>query len=345
MANSQAPAVGIIANPAAGKDIRRLVAQGRFVTNQEKVNILRRVLAGIESVGVERVVFMPDMSGLGHGSLDGSAKSLSVEFVDILVTNKENDSTRAAEKMRVDGVGCLVTLGGDGTNRAVAKGAGDIPIIPISTGTNNVFPQMMEGTVAGIAAGVVASGAVDVDAVTRRSTVLEVSVDGTVRDIALVDVAVSTHQFIGARALWDIDTITELFLARSEADAIGLSAIGARLRPSGSGDHSAVHVTIGPGGETVDAPIAPGVVTKVPVAAWKVMNVGETVEVALRPCTIGLDGERALSVGAEQSARVTLRDNGPLVVDVGEGDSGSDAAGRVRRWVVGEIDRGLFSGE
>ena len=316
MANSQAPAVGIIANPAAGKDIRRLVAQGRFVTNQEKVNILRRVLAGIESVGVRRVVFMPDMSGLGHGSLDGGTQGLAVEFADILVTNKEIDSTRSAEAMRERGVGCIVTLGGDGTNRAVAKGAGDIPIVPISTGTNNVFPRMLEGTVAGIAAGVVASDAVDLEQVTRRSTLLEVSIDGTARDIALVDVAVSTHQFIGARALWDIDTITELFLARTEADAIGLSAIGARLRPSDDSEDSAVHVAIGPGCKNVDAPIAPGVVTTVPVAAWNVMNIGEPVEVGLRPCTIALDGERALSVGAEHSAQVTLRDTGPLVVDV-----------------------------
>ena len=41
--------VGIIANPAAGKDIRRLVAHGRVVSNQEKANILRRVFAGIVS--------------------------------------------------------------------------------------------------------------------------------------------------------------------------------------------------------------------------------------------------------------------------------------------------------
>ena len=314
MASSRAPAVGIIANPAAGKDIRRLVAQGRFVTNQEKVNILRRALAGIESVGVRRVVFMPDMGGLGHGSLDGRSESMSVEFVDILVTNKETDSTRAAEAMQDQGVGCIITLGGDGTNRAVAKGAGDVPLVPISTGTNNVFPQMMEGTVAGIAAGVVASGAVD--AVTRRSTVLEVSIDGTKRDIALVDVAVSTHQFIGARALWDIDTISELFLARTDADAIGLSAIGARLRPSDVSERSAVHVTIGHGGETVDAPIAPGMVTTVPIAGWSVVEVGEAIEIAMRPCTIALDGERALRVGSEESAHVTLRNNGPLVVDV-----------------------------
>ena len=45
--------VGIIANPAAGKDIRRLVAHGRVVSNQEKANILRRVFAGVVSTGTD----------------------------------------------------------------------------------------------------------------------------------------------------------------------------------------------------------------------------------------------------------------------------------------------------
>ena len=57
-------------------------------------------------------------------------------------------------------------------------------------------------------------------------------------------------------------------------------------------------------------------VTTVPVSAWSVVEVGEAVEIAMRPCTIALDGERALRVGAEESAHVTLRNNGPLVVDV-----------------------------
>ena len=64
--------VGIIANPAAGKDIRRIVAQGRFVPNHEKVNILKRVLAGLDAVGVERVLFMPDTGALGSNALQGS---------------------------------------------------------------------------------------------------------------------------------------------------------------------------------------------------------------------------------------------------------------------------------
>ena len=161
--------VGIIANPAAGKDIRRLVAQGRFVPNQEKVNILKRILAGLDAVGVERVVMMPDMARLGNGALDGGKYSLDVEFVDMTVFNAERDSVRAASAMSEMGVGSIITLGGDGTNQAVAKGCGDVPLVPVSTGTNNVFPVMAEGTLAGLAAGLVARGLVDSEETIARS--------------------------------------------------------------------------------------------------------------------------------------------------------------------------------
>ena len=150
--------VGVIANPAAGKDIRRLVAQGRFVPNQEKVNILKRILAGLDAAGVERVVMMPDMARLGNGALDGGRYRLDVSFADMIVFNAQRDSVRAAGIMAEMGVGCIITLGGDGTNQAVAKGCGDVPLVPVSTGTNNVFPVMAEGTLAGIAAGLVATG-------------------------------------------------------------------------------------------------------------------------------------------------------------------------------------------
>ena len=97
--------VGIIANPAAGKDIRRLVAQGRFVPNQEKVNILKRILAGLDAAGVERVVMMPDMARLGNGALDGGKYRLDVSFADMIVFNAQRDSVRAAGIMAEMGVG------------------------------------------------------------------------------------------------------------------------------------------------------------------------------------------------------------------------------------------------
>ncbi|MCH7906687.1 MAG: NAD(+)/NADH kinase, partial [Chloroflexi bacterium] len=145
--------VGVIANPAAGKDIRRLVAAGRVVSNQEKANTLRRVFAGLVATGVDRVLVMPDLSRLAAPAMEDVASDIEACYLDMPRVDHQDGSTLAARMMASEGAGCIVTLGGDGTNRVVAKGAGDVPIVPISTGTNNVFPQMVEGTLAGIAAG------------------------------------------------------------------------------------------------------------------------------------------------------------------------------------------------
>ena len=308
--------VGIIANPAAGKDIRRLVAHGRVVSNQEKVNILRRIFAGLEAVGVRDIVMMPDMARLGNGALDGSKFDLDVEFLDMIIFNAERDSTTAAKMMEAAGVGCIVTLGGDGTNRVVACGIEDVPLVPVSTGTNNVFPTMVEGTLAGLAAGLVALELVDANKTTLRTKRLEVYVDGEYRDMALVDVAVSTERFVGARAVWDMSTIHELFLSRAEPTSIGLSAIGAQLRPVGISDKTGLHLVLGPGGPSVTAPIAPGVVISVDIERWAELKVGERVSVGLRRGTIALDGERTFSLKGNENVEVCLSSQGPRVVDI-----------------------------
>ena len=308
--------MGIIANPAAGKDIRRIVAQGRFVPNNEKINILKRVLAGLDAVGVESVLFMPDSGMLGRGALDGSNFKLGTEFIDIPVFHAEEDSTRAAAHMRDRGVGCVITLGGDGTNRAVAKDLAEVPILPISTGTNNVFPSMIEGTVAGMAAGLVSQGVVDVRVAATRSNKLELKLNGDVKDIALVDLAVSYERFVGARAIWDMSTLHEVFLCRAEPSSIGLSAIGAQLKPISLGDGGGVQIEFGDGDGSVLAPVAPGMVLPVKIKSWRALNAGDSAIVTLRPSTIALDGERTLSLKPSDSASVTLSPDGPLVVDV-----------------------------
>ncbi len=308
--------VGIIANPAAGREIRRLVAHGRLVPNQEKVNVLRRVLAGLEAVGVERVVMMPDVSMLAGVATEGMDHGPEVHLLGMAVLNEERDSTKAAELMAEMQVGCLITLGGDGTNRAVAKGSGSIPLVPISTGTNNVFATTVEGTVAGMVAGVVARGLVDVPSVTSITSRLEIQIDDTSHDIALVDVAVSKERFVGARAIWDTATIHEIFLARAELAKIGLSAIGALLHPSPLDNGAGLHIRLGRGGTSVIAPVAPGVIASVPVTQWSPLALGVPAEIELRPCTIALDGERAITLSPGQKAQVSVSDKGPPVVSV-----------------------------
>jgi len=123
------------------------------------------------------------------------------------------DSTHAARLLAELGAGCIITLGGDGTNRGVASGCGTVPLVPISTGTNNVFPIFLEGTIAGMAAGLVASGMRD-ERTVQRAPRLEVRVNGVVVESALVDVVVSSLLFVGARAIWDLATVREVVLSR-----------------------------------------------------------------------------------------------------------------------------------
>ena len=104
----------------------------------------------------------------------------------------------------------------------------------------------------------------------------------TERDIALVDVAVSKERFVGARAIWDTATLHEVFIAGARPDAIGLSAIGARL----SLEADSLRIRIGGGGTTVLAPIAPGMVTEVAIRDWSRLPVDEPVFIDLSPCTI-----------------------------------------------------------
>ena len=325
--------VGIIANPAASKDIRRLVAQGRVIPDWEKVNIVRRVMVGLQSTGIEQVVAMPDSSHLCQRARDDSHLSLDVSLLEMPYYYTEGDTIRAAELMGQRGVSCLVTLGGDGTNRAVACGCTTIPIIPISTGTNNVFPQMVEGTLAGLVAGLVADGRLQPEMVSVVSKTLSVYVDDEFRDLALVDVALSRERYVATRAIWDLGTLFEVFLTRAEPASIGLSSVGARLQRVSLNDSGGLrYVLAGPespspvaqGGQdsavaepvTVSAPIAPGMVSDVNISRWERLTEGHRVELEPRYSSVALDGERAFTVTPAQKVEISVQRNGPPVIQV-----------------------------
>jgi len=309
--------VGIIANPASGKDIRRLVAHGSVFDNNEKVNIVRRVLLGLEAAGVEKVLFMPDYYGIGSKALDGVKISMAVEFLDIPITASQEDSIRAAQLMEEAGVRCIVVLGGDGTNRAVAKGTTAVPLMPISTGTNNVFPFMIEGTIAGLAAGVVAVGAVPVEKATVQTHRLDVLLEGQPTDIALVDVVVYDALFIGSRAIWEMEKVREVVLARALPGNIGLSSLGGCLYCAQLDPEHGAYIRLGEDdGLRLSAPVAPGDIEEVNVAEFRLLNVGDEVEVTLKPSVLALDGEREVEVRPGQDVRVRLSDEGPRVIDV-----------------------------
>ena len=307
--------VGIIANPVSGKDIRRLVAHGSVFDNQEKVRMVRRMLLGLERVGVDRVIFMPDYYAIVERAKKGQRLSMAIHPLDMPMDNSQADTTRAARLMAENGVGCLVVLGGDGTSRAAAKGTLKVPLLPVSTGTNNVFPWMVEASVAGLAAGLVARGKVSPSACTFRSTCLQVLMADTVRDMALVDVAVYRDSFIASRAIWDLEKVAGIFLTRCQPDSIGLSAIGGQLRTITADEEEGLYLSLGGEARWVTAAIAPGLFQSVPVASETLLRVGQTVAVADSPCVLALDGEREVEVRKGDSVAIRLSADGPVVVD------------------------------
>ncbi|EMS81482.1 ATP-NAD kinase family protein [Desulfotignum phosphitoxidans] len=308
--------IGIVANPASGKDIRRLVAYSSVFDNQEKIRIVRRVLLGLKATGIEHVAFMPDYHGIVEKAMEGVEEEFTAERLQFNAKADQRDSIKAAQLLSEQGASCIITLGGDGTNRVVAIGANQVPILPLSTGTNNVFPYMIEGTVAGLAAGLIGTGKVSKKEGTFQSTRLEVIIENKVVDIAVVDAVVSTDLFVGSRAIWEMDKLKQIFLNRSHPANIGFSSIGGMLNAVSPDEPRGMTLKLGKKGRCVTAPIAPGIVEQVLIEDMNLMRPDENMDITVTPCVVALDGEREVEIKKGQKAAIRLSTNGPFVVDV-----------------------------
>lgn len=307
--------VGIIANPAAGKDIRRLVSAASPTSDMAKIGIVRRALVGAVEGGADRVLIADDHKSLGRQALHGLdlPNDVPVEIIGDEVLPTSFHSRRMAEQLRDAGVGALVTLGGDGTHRDIAKGWRDVPMVPVSTGTNNVYPQMIEATVAGHAAAVAASGSIPISLIAHRAKVLDVSGDDVKDDLALIDIALVEGAFTASRAVWDVRALRELIVTTAEPATIGLSSIAARVEPVTRKELGGVYVRFGPG-QTVRAPIAPGLYHDVEIAESRRLGLAQPVVVE-GPGVLAFDGERDVVLAPGQKVEITLQANGPWVID------------------------------
>lgn len=324
------PSLGVIANPASGKDIRRLVSYATIIDNQEKVNIIKRLVLAAQSLGVDTVLFMPDSYHFGEVVIDDLTAdrrlTASCEVMDLPIYASQEDSVRAAAEMERRGVGCIVVLGGDGTSRAVAKSVRDTPILPLSTGTNNAYQEMIEGTVAGMAAGIVA-GMEDPSPCCMRDKRIEVGINGEFCDIALVDAVISDDLWVGARAIWDADDIETVIVTRCSPASIGFSAAagchavilptqdrGLALELAGGG-----HANRRGGGRRLMAPIAAGVLNEIEILASRELALHEPYHVrAERDGMLAVDGEREIRVSKGDAVDFSVTRRGPLRVLVHE---------------------------
>ncbi len=326
MGTAAPPTVGIIANPHAGKDIRRLVAHASPTSDAAKIGIIRRAVVGAVEGGAQRLLLAPDKHNLAERAVTDLdlPETVRIQVLDEPVEGRSTDTIAMAVRMAKEHVGAVIVLGGDGTNRDVAKGWLDVPIMPISTGTNNVFPRLVEATLAGLAAGLVASGAVSRAEAGDVADVIHVSVDDGDDDLALVDLALLAARFTGSRAVWHPDTLRALVACIAEPASVGLSSIPALLAPLARTDPGGVLVRfVAPGEQsgtvpaphrTVRAPVAPGMFADVHWSWCEHLPEGRSIDLT-GPGVLSFDGERDRVLAAGTVAHVVVRRDGPFVID------------------------------
>lgn len=310
--------IGIIANPASGKDIRRLVSYATVIDNNEKVSIVKRIVLGSQALGIDEIIFMPDYYQIGYkviNELDSKGVlKAKCTILDIPINACSQDSTIAAQYMEKLNVGCIIVLGGDGTSRAVAKGIVNTPILPVSTGTNNVYPSMIEGTVAGMSAA--ATSLLDEKEETCiKDKCIEVYVNNEKKDIALIDVVISSDIVLGSRAIWDTKRIKSVMVTRCHPASIGFSTIAGSVEIVTPADNYGYSVEVNKRGDSYLVPLAAGVLQEVKVSNNKRCFLDQDYSSYIgENCILALDGEREIRLKKGDFLTLKITKNGPYRV-------------------------------
>lgn len=313
--------IGIIANPASGKDIRRLVSHATVVDNNEKINIVKRIILAAQGAGVKGVVIMPDTFLIGYKASEAlkSSKELRipVEILDMRIKGSVEDTILAARLMEENEVQCIIALGGDGTSRAVAKSITTTPLISISTGTNNVYPEMLEGTVVGIAAAAVSTRTSNLGQSCRRDKRIEIYKDGEMLDIALVDCVISKQTYIGSRAIWDPKDIQRVIVSRANPASIGFSTIVGVKKIISEDDDFGGSINVNIGEFDLVAPIAAGTMKEIRVDEPLIHPLSELFSMSMDYKGImALDGERELPFKKGDIFEFKITRDGPYRVNI-----------------------------
>lgn len=309
--------LGIVINPSSGRDARRLFARADSSTLQSKRNQVERIIVGAAASGVKKVILAPDAFRIARSASEAIGVDIEVEMLDFLPQNKPADTATAVEAMRKANCGALAILGGDGTSRIVAKTWLDAPILPLSTGTNNVFPVTVESTIAGAAVGAVAAGTVPLEKAARRTKRIVVEIEGEAPDLALIDAVHLVDDHTGNLLPFDPLCMRTLVLSRALPDAVGMSPVGGLLEPCHAEDDFGVTVECAapdPALRRLLAPISPGLYRPIHIASARRIKLGDPVTF-FGPGLVAMDGDRERNLETGQRVQVRVERDGPFVID------------------------------
>ncbi|MCZ6887741.1 MAG: NAD(+)/NADH kinase [Gammaproteobacteria bacterium] len=316
-------AIAICVNPMSGRDVRRLAARATNMTHEAKRDIVARIAAGADALGVADIFVTKEPFRIASMALEWMDLRAKVHLLETPLNHDATDTEAAIAAFLDAGVRTIVSVGGDGTNRAIARatmrrsaaeGGHDVELIPLSTGTNNVFPTLVEPTIAGMVAGLSATGRVRAEGLKQRCKILHVRFSDQGQDVGLVDAVLLHNDYVGNLLPFDERKLVRMLLTRAEPDAIGMSPIGGFLDVVESTDEFGLLVEMGPGRE-VEAPLSPGHFRTVSIKQTTRIPIGVPV---VFPGTgvLALDGDRDHRLHEDRSATVTIQRDGPWVFDV-----------------------------
>jgi hypothetical protein len=148
-------------------------------------------------------------------------------------------------------------------------------------------------------------------------------------EVALVEVALVDGHSTGSRAVWEPDLLRAVVAAIAEPDAVGLSTVAAALLPCDRDDEWGAVVHVGADGRDVRVPLLPGGFRTVRGCTVELLRADRPVRLD-GPGVLAIDGERSLVLRAGDAVTLTLRRDGPRVVDVHRTLAIAAAEGRFR---------------
>ncbi len=334
----------------SGRDVRRVAARASTSTHHEKQQQVTRLVLGAIAQGVERIYLANEPFRINERATENLAERDRITILNFPLSHTARDTETMVKQMWNAGCRVFIVLGGDGTNRIVARSYPDAVILPLSTGTNNVFPRHCEASVAGSAAGLVASGRVAYEKHCMRCKIIHVNV-GSRSDIALIDTVLLKNDLPGSLLPFETADIASILLTRAEPDAVGVSPVGGYLMPCHHEDDFGVGLECGdvsapvaartgesrpdaarpdaarpeairpgvtrPGVTRIHVPISPGLHEEIDIRSCRKVGPGERVTMT-GPGILAFDGDRSIELASGETASLEIHRNGPWIIEPGK---------------------------
>ena len=334
----------ILANPASGRDVRRLAARASTMTHETKRDWVARIATGLDAAGVEEIFILKEPARIASGALQWMPLRARVRELEVPITNSAADTVAVVRAARDLGCTAIVSMGGDGTNRIIARTWPEVPLLPLSTGTNNVFPVSVEATCAGLAAGLVATGQIALQDAAQRCKLIHVQGPGST-DLAVIDAVLLHDDHTGNALPFDAARIAAVVLTRAEPAAVGMSPLGGFLQPVGFADEGGLLVRCATAWEEANAPtdatnvqhppsassateaqssrtavralhipLSPGLFGTVRIRGHQRLADGQDCSLE-GPGVIAFDGDRLHALQVGESVSLSVRRDGPWIIE------------------------------